>query len=491
MVDVFGVDYLSDEHLSSLVKATIPAVDPQVTNDGTEGPDSKRIHLSPGDGGVVLHQLELLESSLQNGDTPEKEAIFREQRKNDLIRAALVNAIQRIKLLMNEITGYRSQVHQLSREQASLQYQIDHPAAEESQVESVAPPQPAVESPKAVETPVNDEQLAKEVKALKVQVDERGTYISQLESKITQLESSISELRSEKRHVLYDLDAAKDRIEVLMESRNKEVDAMRRSIKSDVSRAQGYQESCSSLLSKIEEKMKSDRTALEEEKKSFQKEKEELEQSLKQMKLERDGYEGKLKRRKLFADTISQLEAVIAKLRKVIKAMNVDRTDQEAHVRILKEQLKDMSDAFKACDGTLHKTKKLVEFGDKKNDQLLSEYMEMQKLLENQRIEMEHEKQANEKLQQEHDLLKAEVDRLREAGKHDEEVMMDLREEAESVKKSVLEMVGEEESYRGMWKRSERKREELEKRIAELQEINQNLKLAGKKDRTRFVPIDM
>ena len=52
-------------------------------------------------------------------------------------------------------------------------------------------------------------------------------------------------------------------------------------------------------------------------------------------------------------------------------------------------------------------------------------------------------------------------------------------------------MVGEEESYRGMWKRSERKREELEKRITELQEINQNLKLAGKKDRTRFVPIGM
>ena len=508
-MDVFGSGFLSDESILSLVKSSVPAIlspsprEPSESSESptdptnSEDPTSKRLRLASPEANVLLRQLESLEASHRTGDALQKSALFLDQRRNDLLRAALVNALQRLRLLMQEVDSYRSQVHQLSREQAALQQQLEHPAVLEDQTSPL--PEPSLRKPRgepslsaSPSTPAGEAgedaaRLAKEVKALEAQVAERGTRIVELESASSRLEETVETLKRERSGLREELEDLKERAAAAASLRRKEREAVLRAVESDVARAEASRSAATTLLQRAEERLEGERRQGEEEKEAMRRAREAEEQAGKQWKLERDGFEGKLKRRKLFAEVIGEVEGVSAKLRKVIREFGGDGGDAEAHIRVLKEQIRDLGDAFKACDGALHKTKKLVEFGDKKNDQLLNDCMKLQKTVEDQRGEIDRGKEAQAKLQRENAELTAEVERLREAGKQNEEAMASVREEAENVKKTALEMIGEEESYRQMWKRSERKREEMEKRVEELVEANRGLKIAGMRDRRRFV----
>ena len=499
-MDVFGSGFLSDESIQSLVKSSVPAILSPSPSESSEDPISKRLRDASPECSVLLRQLESLESleaSFRTGDELQKSAVFLDQRRNDLLRSALVNALQRLRLLMREVESCRSQVHQLSREQATLQQQLEHPAVPEDQISPL--PEPSIRksrgesplapglSPPAGEPGEESARPAKAVKALEAQVAERGTRIVELEARSAALEETVETLKRERGALREAMEGLKERAAAAEGLRRKERESVFRAVEGDVARAEASRSAAATLLKRTEERLESDRRQWEAEKEAMRSAREAAEQTAKQWKLERDGFEGKLKRRKLFAEVIGEVEGVSSKLRRVIKEFGRDGGDSEAHIRVLKEQVRDLGDAFKACDGALHKTKKLVEFGDKKNDQLLNDCMKLQKTVEDQRGEIDREKEAQTKLQRENAALTAELDRLREAAKQNEEAMASVREEAENVKKTALELVGEEESYRQMWKRSERKREELEKRVEELLEANRGLKMAGMRDRRRFV----
>lgn len=477
------------------MKSSVPAILSPSPSESSEDPISKRLHDASPECSVILHQLESLEASFRTGDELQKSAVFLDQRRNDLLRSALVNALQRLRLLMQEVESCRSQVHQLSREQATLQQQLEHPAVPEAQISPLPEPshrRPRGESPRAPSPPAGEAgeasaRLAKEVKALEAQVAERGSRIVELEAQSAALEETVEALKRERSGLREAMEGLKERAAAAEALRRKERESVFRAVERDVSRAEASRSAAATLLKRAEERLASERGQWEAEKEAMRSARETAEQTAKQWKLERDGFEGKLKRRKLFAEVIGEVEGVSAKLRKVIKEFGRDGGDSEAHIRVLKEQVRDLGDAFKSCDGALHKTKKLVEFGDKKNDQLLNDCMKLQKTVEDQRDEIDREKEAQTKLQRENAELTAELDRLREAAKQNEEAMASVREEAENVKKTALELVGEEESYRQMWKRSERKREELEKRVDELLEANRGLRNAGVRDRRRFV----
>lgn len=496
-MDIFGSGFLSDETVLNLVKSSIPAILSSSPSECQEDPISKRIHLVSPESSVLLHQLESLEASYRSGDELQKSALFQDQRRNDLLRSALVNAVERLRLLMQEVEACRSQVHQLSREQATLQHQLDHPAGNEDQTSPLpAPPfrksRGEVSSGSSVSVSAGDPseesaRLGKAIKALEVQVAERGTRIAALEEQCSALEGTVETLRERGNEAREEAERLRERVEWMEKARQNERESVLRVAEGEGARAEATREAAMGMIAKAEERLKSERREWEAEKKAMRAEKDAMEQTAKQWKAERDGFEGKLKRRRLFAEVIGEVEGVSAKLRKVIKEKGREEGDAEAHIRVLKEQIRDLGDAFKSCEASLHKTKKLVEFGDKKNDQLLNDCMNLQKTIDEQRGEIERGKEAHAKLQRENAELTAEIARLGEAAKQDEAAMTRLRDEAENVKKTVLEMVAEEDSYRQQWKRSERKREELEERVKELIEANKSLKAAGMRDRRRFV----
>lgn len=499
-MDVFGSGFLSDETILSLAKSSVPAIQSPSppSSESPEDPAAQRIRSASPEASVLLHQLERLEAHCRSGDAPQASALFQDQRRNDVLRSALVNAVQRLALLQQEVSACRSQVHQLAREEASLREQLDHPAAPEDQTAPLPEPtlrRPRSEAPRAATSGSDAEageasaRLEKAVRALEAQVAERGSRIAELEKAGAALEARVEALRTERSAQREEAERQRERAAAAEALRRRERDAMGRMADEDAARAEANRKAAAAALERAEMRLAEGRREREAEREAEQREREAVEQSARQWKLERDGFEGKLKRRKLFAEVIGELEGVSAKLRRVVRESGAKEGDAEAHIRVLKEQIRDLGDAFKSCEASLHKTKKLVEFGDKKNDQLLNDCMKLQKTAEDQRAEIDRGKDALAKLQRENTELTAEIDRLREAAKQSEEAMAGLREEAENVKKTAVEMVGEEESYRQMWKRSERKREELEKRSEELQEANRSLKIAGMRDRRRFVSV--
>ena len=206
-----------------------------------------------------------------------------------------------------------------------------------------------------------------------------------------------------------------------------------------------------------------------------------------QVRRERDAFEKKLKRRKLFGEALAATEHIIDKLRNVQKMGEKAEGEESARIEILKNQLKDMSEAFRACEGVLHKTKNLVIFGDKKNDQLLSEFLELQKSFDELKLTREREAQTLQEREGEIEKLRGENAELRQSNEDLEKECMAVMEEVRSIHSEVVAMIAGEDRYEQQATAAEKEKAKLEKEVEALGGVVQGLRTSVKRERFRFV----
>lgn len=459
----------------------------------TELPPTKRVKTDVTDGCVVLSRLEELQRYLED---PSSKAVADpsldpDSVREDVLRAAVITAGQRLDQLGTEVQSLRFRLKQSQREVATLKAERtvstdeDTPSIPEKPVISrpVATPvaTPAV-SPK---TEGNDETLAKEVEMLKLQLQSRQEAVAEAEAETAHLREElervkqsctqkVAESASRERKAVWEMEAER--------KRNATLDSANRD---ECKRSERDRARCEVALASMESQLKEADDHIKEEKERCRKQVETVEKELKKVQGERDGFERKLKRHKLFAEVLATMEGTIEQLNKVLST-SLEGSDASSREKVLRQQVTDMSTSLMQLNKTIHKTQKLVAFGDKKNDQLQTEFLTQQKQMEAQKEEMEHDREALKEAQTQLNEANEEIVRLRSANEALEKAAQGLADEVNGLRTEVMDMAASDDSFQSKWQKETAENERLRSHMMELNKEVTTLRTSVKKERIRF-----
>ena len=325
------------------------------------------------------------------------------------------------------------------------------------------------------------------MKALQLQVESRGEAAQQAEKEAARLREHVETLRATLRQKEVACEAAARERTREAENHKHCVETLQHDWRCVEKEMATRREDNEALLQRVEKELAAGAEAARREKAEGHAAAEKAASEAAQVKRERDAFEKKLKRRKLFGEVLADTERAIQKLRDAVKQGEAAGGAESARIEVLKNQLKDMSDAFRSCETLLHKTKNLVIFGDKKNDQLLSEFMELQKVCDELRTEKE--RRAVERAEQEADVarLQAENAELRAGNEALEAECARVVEEVRAVHSEVLTAVASEDSFERQAAEKEKEAAQLRREVEELGGTVQSLRGSVKRERFRFV----
>ena len=533
-MDLFGKGILSDDAISAILSSFVSPLKSDWLLPEEEEPSSKRVHVDalPVDSSqasassvsassveasqtstsqtstsqtdtpqsitsqasILIQRLARLERVLK-GDTSTPQPTLTSGLRTDALRSALVSAGSRLQTLMREIADLRAQVRQLQRDNAKLQ--VAPTPSSENPVEAPLEPSTSVKEASAKKEPnakketseeaEGSEDLLKQIKALQLQVESRGEAVELAERERARLERETSELRAEVDRRGRELDEQEWRLRREEENYHRCVDDLKYDWGRDEERYRALREDTEALLASVEARLERKEREWREEKERCQDEMAKVKEEAAQVRRERDAFEKKLKRRKLFGEALAATEHIIDKLRNVQKMGEKVEGEESARIEILKNQLKDMSEAFRSCEGVLHKTKNLVIFGDKKNDQLLSEFLELQKAFDELKLAKEREAQTLQEKEGEMEKLRGENEELRQSNEALERECATVMEEVRSIHSEVVGMIAGEDRYEQQAAAAEKAKAKLEKEVEELGGVVQGLRTSVKRERFRFV----
>lgn len=515
MLDVFGNDVLSDDALSRILSSFVTPL----SNDWSipeeepteEDEPSKRLHVDIQQAGAILQRLDVLEHLVRGNASPST-PLSASGLRADALRAAVESAGSRMEALMGEITSLRRQVKQLQRDKAKLQAAPTEPAATEgsitpSQSVSASTSMPSMTASMTASTTASTqsgageeaggdaekEELAKQVKALQLQVESRGEAVQAAEKEAARLREHVATLQATLVRREQECEEAARAREREAENHRYCVDALQHDWRREEAEFAALRDDGEALLRRVEAELAEGAAAAQREKEEGRAAAEKALGEAAQVKRERDAFEKKLKRRKLFGEVLADAERAIAKLRDAVKqgeagnAGNAGNGTEAARVEVLKSQLKDMSEAFRSCEALLHKTKNLVIFGDKKNDQLLSEFLELQKACDELRAEKDRGVAAQKEQEQEAERLRAENAELRASNEALEAECARVVEEVRAVHGEVMAAVASEDSFERQAAEKEKEAARLRREVEELGGTVQSLRGSVKRERFRFV----
>ena len=510
MLDVFGSDVLSDDALSRILSSFVTPLSndwsiPEEESTEEDEP-SKRLRVDTQQAGAILQRLDALEHLVRGNASPST-PLSASGLRADALRAAVESAGSRMEALMGEIASLRRQVKQLQRDKAKLQATPTEPAATEG---SITPSQsvpatvsmPSTTASTTASTPssageeaggdAEKEELAKQVKALQLQVESRGEAAQEAEKEAARLREHVDALQATLVRREQECEEAAREREREAENHRYCVDALQHDWRREEAEFAALRDDGEALLRRVEAELEEGAAAARREKEEGRAAAEKALGEAAQVKRERDAFEKKLKRRKLFGEVLADAERAIAKLRDAVKqgeASNAGGADgtEAARVEVLKSQLKDMSEAFRSCEALLHKTKNLVIFGDKKNDQLLSEFLELQKACDELRAEKDRGAAAQKEQEQEAERLRAENAELRASNEALEAECARVVEEVRAVHGEVMAAVAGEDSFERQAAAKAKEAARLRREVEELGGTVQSLRGSVKRERFRFV----
>ena len=488
LLDVLGKVVRSEDALVAISHFTLP----DNPND-TEMPSTKRVKTDVTDGCVVLSRLEELRRCLED---PSSKAVpdpslDADSAREDVLRAAVITAGQRLDQLGTEVRSLRFRLKQSQREVATLK--AEHTVTTEKET-SIIPEKPLISRPvlqpaaqpvAAPKTEVNDEALAKEVEVLKLQLQSRQEAVAEAEAETAHLREELERVKqscaqrvadsaSRERKAIWEMEAER--------RRNGTLDSVNRE---EGKRAERERSRCEVAIASMESQLKDADKRLKEEKERYHKKMETFEKEMKKIRAERDGFERKLKRHKLFADVLATMEGTIEKLTKVLSSTS-EGSDASSREKVLRQQVTDMSTSLMELNTTIHKTQKLVAFGDKKNDQLQTEFLAQQKQIEMQKGEMEQDRETLREVKEQLNEANEEIARLRHANEALEKAAQGLADEVNGLRAEVMDMTASDDSYQSKWQRETAENERLKSHMLELNKEVTALRMSVKKERIRF-----
>lgn len=490
MLGVLGKVVRSEDALVAISHFTLPD-----NPDDAETPPIKRVKTDITDGCAVISRLEELQRYLED---PTSKAVVdpsldADSAREDLLRAAVITAGQRLDQLGVEVQSLRFRLKQSQREVAALKAEQtvatdkDTPLVPEKPVlpRPVATPVVATPATSPKTSEGNDETLMKEVEVLKLQLQSRKEAAEEAEAETARIREELERVRqscaqklaesaSRERKVVWEIEAERKR-NATLDSANKE----------ECKRSERDRARSEVALASMESQLKETDTHMKEEKEKCRKQMEATEKELKKIQGERDAFERKLKRHKLFAEVLATMEGTIKQLNKVMSTSS-EGPDSSSREKILRQQVTDMSTSLMQLNSTIHKTQKLVAFGDKKNDQLQTEVLAQQKQVEAQKEEMEHDRNTLKELQTQLNEANEEISRLRSANEALEKAAQGLADEVNGLRTEVMDMVASDDNFQTKWQKETAETELLRARMAELNKEVTTLRTSVKKERIRF-----
>ena len=494
-----------------------------------DAPAAKRLRVDCSDGSAVIARLEELQTYLHNpsskvtGNPSQDNGAVRE----DLLRSAVISTKQQLVKLSEEIRSLRYRLKQSQREVASLkaaslvtpQQQGDQSSANESTGRialSSGRNDRREKRPSSSATSVgksdvggvdNDnttgsgsgsgtsegeeadlrEQLAarvREVESLQQVLKSRQEAVEEAEKEVSKLQEEMERERQESTQRVADSRVREEQALSSLDAEMRRSALLENDVREKAELVEREQARFTATLGVMEQQVKEAEERMKAVEENCRQRVEEVETVMKNIQGERDGFERKLKRHKLFADVLAAMEHTIHKLEKVVNVQPA--TDASSREKILLQQVTDMSTSLTQLNSTVHKTKKLVAFGDKKNDQLQSEVLAQQKQADEQKAALEREQTANKALQTELAEARAEIARLRGANESLERAAQAMGEEMRGLKAEVVEMVNAEDSFQANWRRETVANEQLRERVGQLTGEVASLRKAVKHERVRF-----
>lgn len=324
----------------------------------------------------------------------------------------------------------------------------------------------------------------REMEVLQLKLQSRQEAVEEVERELARLQEEMERVRQETTQQLADHTIRADQALASLDAEVRKGALLEGTVRKQAEMIDQERAHFTATLSQLEQQVRETEeraTAREEE---CQKRVEEVESTLKEIQGERDGFERKLKRHKLFADVLGSMEHTIHQLDKAVHVPVAE--DASSREKVLRQQVTDLSLSLKQLNATIHKTKKLVAFGDQKNDQLHNEVLSRQKQANEQKLLFEREQKTSETLRNELEEARAEIARLREANQTLERSAQALSEEAHGLKTELAEMMGTEDSFQARWRRESNESEKLRERVSQLKSEVASLKKDVKNERTHF-----
>lgn len=476
--------------VTSLLSTSVPTHSLEQPKSDLSGFDDEKAS-------ALLLRLSQMESLLK-GEKPSADIqlSMKGSFKNDILRSAIRSSYQRIQSLLGEISGLQEQIKQLRRDIAS---QKTSKVKKETPDETSAPPAPAPVIPisKQIETMIEkkeenkdgNEELRLEITKLTMLVESRNEELAQAEKEVQKMEKEVRDYQNRYYDHVSNSSTNDREKEYEIEQLKSEVNELRHVNDMEKNKQLSLRDEMESVLRNVERQLRENEEQMKQERDQFHADIDRMKQNETQLIHEKEAYEQKLKRRKLFSELYQTLEEIVHKLYKVIKSNkeNSSVTDPNSVITVLKEQLSQMSEAYKNYESVIHKTKKLIDFGDKKNEQLSKELLELQKTIEDQKLQLEQERREKEELMKKQKDLEEENELIRTNNKVYEENCNKYDQEMKLLKDEITTIISNEDTFEQRLKNEQKLNGELKSKIDSLYNELSACKVSLKRSRSVYV----
>lgn len=449
---------------------------------------------------ALLLRLSQMESLLK-GEKPsaDLQLSMKGSFKNDILRSAIRSSYQRIQSLLEEISGLQEQIKQLRRDiaaQKTLKDKSETP--NETPIPPPAPaPAPVIPISKQIETMIEkkeekkdgNEELRLEITKLTMLVESRNEELAQAEKEVQKMEKEVRDYQNRYYDRVSNSSTNDREKEYEIEHLKDEVNELRHINDVEKNKQLSLRDEMESVLQNVERQLRENEEQMKQERDQFHAEVDRMKHNEIQLIHEKEAYEQKLKRRKLFSELYQTLEEIVHKLYKVIKSNkeNSSVTDTNSVITVLKEQLSQMSEAYKNYESVIHKTKKLIDFGDKKNEQLSKELLELQKTIEDQKLQIEQERREKEELLKKQKDLEEENALIRSNNRMYEENCNKYDQEMKLLKDEITTIISNEDTFEQRLKNEQKLNGELKEKIDSLYNELSGCKVSLKRSRSVYV----
>lgn len=480
---------MDDNVVTSLLSTSVPT-------HSLEQPKSDSSGFNDEKASALLLRLSQMESLLK-GEKPSADIqlCMKGSFKNDILRSAIRSSYQRIQSLLGEISGLQEQIKQLRRDIASQKTsKVKKETPDET---SAPPPAPVIPISKQIETMIEkkeenkdgNEELRLEITKLTMLVESRNEELAQAEKEVQKMEKEVRDYQNRYYDHVSNSSTNDREKEYEIEQLKGEVNELRHVNDMEKNKQLSLRDEIESVLKNVERQLRENEEQMKQERDQFHADIDRMKQNETQLIHEKEAYEQKLKRRKLFSELYQTLEEIVHKLYKVIKSNkeNSSVTDSNSVITVLKEQLSQMSEAYKNYESVIHKTKKLIDFGDKKNEQLSKELLELQKTIEDQKLQLEQERREKEELMKKQKDLEEENELIRTNNKVYEENCNKYDQEMKLLKDEITTIISNEDTFEQRLKNEQKLNGELKAKIDSLYNELSACKVSLKRSRSVYV----
>ena len=489
MLTTLGNEIMEDNAISSLLAVSIPTHELKM-------PSNSNHVLNDEKASILLIRLEQM-NQLLSGETPSADLILsmKGSFKNDILKSAIHSAYTRIQGLLSEIQGLQKQIKQMERE-ISILKTSDKPKEPEKEAPAVEVA-PVVPIRKQIETIIDKheenqdgtEELRLEITKLQMLLESRNEELKKAEKEVNKLEKELKENENRYYMSISNRSGGNRDSEYTIESLLKENNELNYVNEMEMKKRKTMRDEMDHILRRVDIELTESDKKHTEERNQMEKELEEVKQREAQVRHEKEAYEEKLKRKKLFAELYQTLEGTVHKLYKVIKSAQANQniTDSSSMITILKDQLTQMSEAYKNYESVIHKTKKMIDFGDQKNDQLAKEVLELQKTIDSQKIIIERSRRENDELMKRQRELEEENIVIRNTNRVYEENCSKYDQEMKLLKDEITTIISNEDNYERRWNNEQKVNQELQDKVESLSNEIISYKASLKRSRMDYV----